>query len=87
MTRGKIEADPELQSFIRARILTQRFPQVTAAVAAHFPPTAASECPQSTAGGTVTASIRDDLNRRQPPTISLSRMRAALGSRFLPLSA
>jgi hypothetical protein len=38
MTRGKIEADPELQSFIRARILTQTFPQVTAAVAAHFPP-------------------------------------------------
>ncbi len=36
--RSKIEADPELQSFIRARIITQTFAAVTAAVAAHFPP-------------------------------------------------
>ncbi len=36
--RSKIEADPELQSFIRARIITQTFSAVTAAVAAHFPP-------------------------------------------------
>jgi hypothetical protein len=40
--RGKIEQDPELQAFIRARCLTLPFPevaaQVAAQVAAHFPP-------------------------------------------------
>ncbi|MBK5945877.1 hypothetical protein CCR83_05275 [Rhodobacter veldkampii DSM 11550] len=36
--RGKIEQDPELQAFIRARCLTLTFPEVAAQVAANFPP-------------------------------------------------
>ena len=36
--RSKIDADPELENFIRARVMTMTFGQVTAAVAAHFPP-------------------------------------------------
>lgn len=36
--RGKIERDPELQAFIRARCLTLTFPEVAAEVAANFPP-------------------------------------------------
>lgn len=36
--RGKIEADPELQAFIRARVMTLTFPELAAAVTANFPP-------------------------------------------------
>ena len=36
--RGKIERDPELQAFIRARCLTLTFPERAAEVAATFPP-------------------------------------------------
>ena len=36
--RGKIERDPELQAFIRARCLTQTFHEIAAEVAANFPP-------------------------------------------------
>jgi hypothetical protein len=36
--RGKIENDPELQAFIRARVTTMTFPELAAAVAANFPP-------------------------------------------------
>jgi hypothetical protein len=36
--RGKVERDPELQAFIRARCLTQTIPEIDAEVAANFPP-------------------------------------------------
>ncbi len=57
--RGKIEQDPELQAFIRARCLTLTFPEVAAQVAANFPPrNAASQRPVSTVGGTEGARSR-----------------------------
>lgn len=36
--RGKIERDPELQAFIRARCLTMTFSEIAVQVAASFPP-------------------------------------------------
>jgi hypothetical protein len=36
--RSKIDADPELEDFIRVRVMTMTFGEVTAAVAAHFQP-------------------------------------------------
>lgn len=36
--RSRIEADPELRTFILARIATLTFDQVIADIAAHFPP-------------------------------------------------
>jgi len=35
---GKIERDPELEAFVRARIDTMSFPEIEAAIAAAFPP-------------------------------------------------
>ena len=35
---GKVESDPELEAFIRARIATLTFPQIAAEVASAFPP-------------------------------------------------
>jgi hypothetical protein len=37
-SRGKIDADPELQAFIRARVMNMTFPQVAAVVAQNFAP-------------------------------------------------
>lgn len=66
--RGKIEADPELQAFITARVTTMTFPELAAAVAARFPPERRVS----------TSSIHRWWHRRGKAAASLNRLSAAV---------
>ena len=80
---GKIEGDPELAAFIRARIDTLTFAQIVSEVRATFPPDRIAAFPTLAAGGR--NGTPDRVPKGQPGAVSTDGLQSQARGKYQPI--